>query len=114
MAKDFSGTRNRVQSTIAEATADAQAAHKDYKERKTYTEQEAQEYMSAHDTAGRKGLKLPRINMAFTPENYDYIQTMARVRGETLTTFVNNIMTESREKNNELYQSAVEFRKKFI
>lgn len=112
--KDFTGTKSRMQSAIAEATQEPAPAHKEYKERKTYTEQDAQQYLDAQDTSGRKGLKLPRINMAFSPQNYDYIQTMARVRGETLTTFVNRILDESREKNNELYQSAIEFRARFL
>ena len=119
MAKDFTATKNRVKNTIAEATADTtetvvQEESSERKERKTYTEQEAQEFMTLNGTSGRKGLHLPRINMAFTPANYDYIQTMSRVRGETITAFVNRIMDESREANNELYQSAVEFRKKFL
>jgi len=118
--KDFTKTKDRIQNTIAEATQEImdapveQKTPKAYKERKTYSEQDAQEYLNAHSSAGRKGLKLPRINMAFIPENYDYIQTMARVRGETLTDFVNRIITASREENTELYQSAVEFRKRFI
>ena len=119
MAKDFKATKSRIKNTIAEATAEqeepvVQDAPTERKIRKTYSSQEAQVYMSQHDTSGRKGLKLPRINMAFSPDNYDYIQTMARVRGETLTTFVNRIIDESRAENNDLYQSAVEFRKRFL
>lgn len=115
MAKDFKETKSRVKNTIAEATAEpvVQDEQAERKERRTYTEQETQEFMNQNSTSGRKGLKLPRINMAFSPINYDYIQTMSRVRGETLTTFVNRIMDESRAANNELYQEAVEFRKRF-
>lgn len=80
------------------------------KSRKTYSEEERKELLSSGNTSGRKGVKLSRINMAFTPENYDFIQTMARVRGETLTSFVNDMVTKYREEHGELYRKALEFR----
>lgn len=80
------------------------------KSRKTYSEEEKQEFMSIGATSGRKGTKLSRINMAFTPENYDFIQTMAKVRGETLTSFVNDMVAKYREEHGELYKKAIEFR----
>ena len=83
------------------------------KERRTYSEQEAQELLDTLNTAGRKGLKLPRINMAFTPANYEYVRTMSRVRGETLTTFVNMIIEQSLKDNADLYKEAVAFRDSF-
>lgn len=61
-------------------------------------------------TGGRKGLKLSRINMAFTPENYDYIKTMSIVSGQNLTEFVNKIIKQHREEHGDLYQQAVKFR----
>lgn len=50
------------------------------------------------------------FNMAFTEENYEYIVTMSRVRGETITSFVNHIIEKSKTDNAEIYQKAIEFR----
>lgn len=113
--KDFSTINTgRVYEAIADATAEpvqeTQEKQKKYKPRKTYTEQEAQEFISELKTTGRKGLKLPRINMAFSPEIYDYIQCMARVSGITLTEFVNLAMKQHKEEHKDLYEKAVEFR----
>lgn len=108
---------NPVYSAIADATAEtaqdnAEIVYKQ-KERKTYTEQEKREYLDTLKTAGRKGVKLPRINLAFTPDNYDYIQTMARVNGQTLTMFINNVIHKSMIENEEIYKQALDFRSNF-
>jgi hypothetical protein len=128
--KDFSNVdTNPVYKAIAEATAepseiiekqqtlDAQEIQepqepqkKQYKMRKTYTETEAMEALNNLQTSGRKGVKLPRINLAFTPDNYKFIKIMAQVRGQNLTEFVNDILREARENHAETYQKAIEFR----
>ena len=61
-------------------------------------------------TAGRKGLRLPRINMAFAPELYDYIKTMSKVSGMTLTEFVNTVLNQYMNDHREQYEKALEFR----
>lgn len=104
---------NPVYDTIAQATADTQETQekqKKRKERRTYTEEETQEIMQNQNTVGRKGVKLPRINMAFRPDVYDYIFTMSRVRGETQSDFVNHIVRRSMEENMDIYKKAIEFR----
>lgn len=123
--KDFSQVNTgRVYNTIAEATAEeqkqeetevmkkkeAQEIQEKSEGRKTYTKQEAAELIKSGKTSGRKGLKLPRINVAFTPDVYEYVQIMARVRGETLTDFVNLILRQHMEDHDELYSKAKEFR----
>lgn len=40
-------------------------------------------------TRGRKGMKLPTMNMRFTPDNYEYMRREAAVRGLSTTAFVN-------------------------
>lgn len=105
--KDFSSMNiDRVYGSIADATADA-----DKKERRTYTDKEAAEAMAALKTSGRKGVKLPRINLAFTPDNYDYIKTMSQVRGESLTEFVNHLIALNAQENKEVYEKAKAFKK---
>lgn len=101
-----------VYNKIAEATAEQETQEKPVKrkERKTYTEQEKQEIMETLKTSGRKGCKLPRINLAFSPALYEYVSIMSRVRGETLTAFVNLAIKEHMENHKDLYDKAKEFR----
>ena len=105
-----------IYKTVQEAIADAQEPQetgKTRKERKTYTADEEQEYMQGRRTSGRKGVKLPRINMAFSPELYDYIRTVSMARGQTMTDFLNHIVEKSMEENREVYEKALEFRNSF-
>lgn len=105
--KDFT----QVYDVIANATAEnAQEIAKERKPRKEYNAQEAAEIAESMLTSGRKGVKLPRINMAFSPSNYDYVVTMSRVRGENLTQFLNKVIAEHREAHEEIYQKAIEFK----
>lgn len=83
------------------------------KERKTYSAQEVMEALNTGKTAGKKGMKLPRINLAFQKDVYDYVKTMANVRGETLTDFINHELRKSMEENAEIYKKAIEFRNSF-
>ena len=78
--------------------------------RKTYTEEERQAFMASLRTGGRKGCRLPRINMAFTPELYDYIRTMSKVSGLTLTVFLNTVLKQYMDEHREQYDRALEFR----
>lgn len=109
MAKTFNINTQPVYSAIAEATAEETR-----KERKTYTEAEAQAYKDSLKTAGRKGVKLPRINMAFTPTNYEYIHTMARRAGLTLTEFLNAIISQHMDDHQEQYESILAEREKLL
>lgn len=122
--KDFSKINTgRVYDAIASATAEpeqevlevqqveeAQEIPKARKSRRTYTDQEAQDALHNLKTAGRKGLHLPRINLAFSPEIYEYIQIMSRVRGESMTEFVNLAVSQHMEEHRDVYDKAIEFR----
>lgn len=109
MAKDFSNVNtDRVYNTITEATADPETSTR--KDRRTYEGQEAAEFLNSGRTSGRKGLKLSRINMAFTPDVYEYIKTMSRVSGLTMTAFINKALKEHMENHKETYNKALEFR----
>lgn len=120
MKKDFSNINtNPVYNAIAEATEEqepkqAAAAQeevkKHYKPRKTYSEEETLEALESMRSSGRKGVKLPRINLAFTPSNYEFIKTMAQVRGQSLTEFVNDMLEEIRIEHADVYEKAIEFR----
>ena len=108
MAKDFKGiSAGKVKSTIAEAT---QEAPKKNKERKTYTAQEAQEFSNSLQTKGRKGVKLPRINLAFTPEIYQYVKAMSKASGLTYTEFIDHILQAHKAEHEEAYQQILKIR----
>ena len=135
--KDFTGMKaSAVFDAIAEATAEQETAEaaempeapqtqgapiaqeiiqdsdepNKRKERKTYNEQEAAYYTGDMKSKGRKGLHLPRINLAFAPDVYDYIRTMARVSGMSFTEFVNMILRQHMKEHEDKYKQAIEFR----
>lgn len=66
----------------------------------------AQKALAALKTQGQKGAKLDRINMAFTADNMDYIRTMSKLKGQTMTQFVNILVAEEREKNGAAFDAA--------
>lgn len=112
--KDFTA---HLQDAITEATADAQEVEeaqeklKARKTRKTYTAQEANTFLQDRKTTGRKGIKLPRINLAFNPELYDYCRTMARAAGVSYTDFINTVLQQHMDEHAKAYKQAIEFRK---
>lgn len=57
-------------------------------------------------TQGRKGAKLPRINMAFTPQNLEYLRVMAGLRGQSITRYVNALVEQDMEVNRAAYDVA--------
>ena len=108
--KDFSsmdtGNAGKLQSTIAQATS------KKGRQRKV-TEQEAAERAAKLETQGRKGCKAKRINMAFTPENYDFIVIGKNLSGgkyKTMTQYVNHIIEVYRTERQAIYEQAKAFR----
>ena len=107
--KDFSniGAGNIYADVIAEATQEPQEKRK---ARKTYDAQETQELLNSLQTTGRKGVKLPRINLAMTPACYDYVRTMAKISGMTYAQFIDKIIAEHMEKHGEAYAQAVKIR----
>lgn len=114
--KDFStANTGRVYGAITEATAEttAQQAQDVQHPRQVYSTQKAQEMREAGTTQGRKGCKAVRINMAFAPDIHEYIKTMARVRGESVTDFTNYVFRQSMADNAELYNQAKQFQESF-
>ena len=111
MAKDFKGiSAGKTKTTIAQATQEAPKAQEKRKTRKTYTAQETADYLEERKSAGRKGVKLPRINLAFSPSLYDYITTMARAAGMSYTDFINMVLQQHKDEHADAYKKAVDFR----
>ena len=69
-------------------------------------EQVVQDAQEALKTQGKKGMKMPRINMAFSPSNIDFVRVMAALKGQTMTQYVNALLDREREANGEAYEAA--------
>lgn len=61
---------------------------------------------SSMQTQGRKGCKAVRINMAFTPENHEYIKTMSRIAGVSMTEYTNTVIERYRTEHPEIFEQA--------
>lgn len=70
------------------------------------TKEEVKKRQSEMKTQGRKGCAQKRINMAFTPENYEFIRVMSKVTGKTMTQFANLIMSAYRKEHPEIAKLA--------
>lgn len=104
MAKKFDAAAmqtERVYSEIAQATG--KPAQQD-----TASPQEIKERQEALKTQGRKGAKAFRINMAFTPENHQFIKVMSKISGMTMTQFCNLCIQRYRTEHPEVYDKAKE------
>lgn len=98
--KDFSAMdTGKVFSAIEQATSKKG-------QQGTASPQEAKERASKLQTQGRKGCKAVRINMAFTPENHEYIKVMARISGQTMTEYANQVIEKYRTEHPDLYDQA--------
>lgn len=70
------------------------------------TPEEKAEREATGRTQGRKGCKATRINMAFWSENHDFIKTMARISGKTMTEYTNLVIQKYREEHPDIYERA--------
>ena len=107
--KNFDELKNANQAAVLNA---AVKATKRTGSQTPATEEEAEARKALMQTRGRKGVHLPRINMAFTPENHEYIKTMALITGQTMTEFLNDIITEYRAQYDENYGEIAKMREK--
>lgn len=55
-------------------------------------------------TQGKKGLRLKRINMAFTPDVYHYIQVMGKSCEGSMTAFVNETLRRQMDRDKEYHK----------
>lgn len=68
--------------------------------------QETQDEQKTQPTQGRKGQKLQRINMAFQPDNLDYLQTISRIEGVSMTDYVNRLLQRDRITRADIVEKA--------
>ena len=106
MAKNrssFGAVNNLFQTkeTTKQEEHDVQHVQRDINAQEVHEVQENNSYLkkdTLKGTQGKKGYKLPRINMAFTPENHKYITFESRRRGLSATEFVNKIISEYKDR----------------
>lgn len=127
MAKDFSNLNTgramqqmqtaqgaQVAQDVQEVQDTQEKQGKQRKPRKRYTAEEAQKILeSGRNAKGLGGVKMPRMNMAFTPQNYDFIATLATARGQNYTEFVNHMVDLYREQYKDQYEQAKAFLNSF-
>lgn len=98
--KDFAGINTgRVYNAIEQATSRKGQQGK-------ASPQEAAERAASLQTQGRKGCKAIRINMAFTPDNHEFIKVMAKISGKTMTEFTNLVIERYRSEHPEIFDQA--------
>lgn len=101
--KDFAGMNTgRVYSTLEQATSKKG-------QQGQASPQEAAQRAADMKTQGRKGCKAIRINMAFTPENHEFIKVMSKASGNTMTEFTNLVISAYRKEHPELMEQAQAF-----
>lgn len=103
MGKQINISTERVYSQIEQATQTGR------KPRKTYTDEEKAQFQLSGKTSGKKGVKLPRLNLGITSDVQDYVKVMARVSGLNMTEFINLVLREHMAAHKEKYQQAKDF-----
>jgi hypothetical protein len=91
-------------SNIVYDTQEVQHTHEEQQEHEAQDVQDAcevqyeqnahkvQDVQIVQGTQGKKGQKLPRINMAFSPDNLEYLQIISRIEGKSITEYVNKLI----------------------
>lgn len=103
--KDFSQIdtgRERVKSELETATEEKKAGQQG-----TAGPDEQKERIDSMTTMGRKGCHAPRINLAFSGPNYDFVRIMSRIKGVSLTKYVNGVLDAYRQEHPEIYEKAL-------
>ena len=95
MKKDFSATFKQLTQTVQEPQQVQEVQN-------TPTEQEIKKAQAEQQTQGKKGYKMHRINMAFTPDNIDFIRAISKLKGVTMTQYINELLDLEREKHTDL------------
>ncbi len=98
----FNGIEGGVTGLAKAQGRQSRAAHK------TVTEDEKKTRQAERRTQGKKGAGSPRINMAFTPDNIDFIRVMSRIRGQSMTDFTNYVIEQYRSEHPDVYQRALD------
>ena len=101
--KDFSGINTgRVYADLEQATSQKG-------QQGTASPQERAERAAEMRTQGRKGCKAIRINMAFTPQNHEFLKVMSKASGRSMTAFCNLVLDAYQREHPEIMGQAQAF-----
>lgn len=106
--KNFKGDNPAMAFITNPDVQETQAVQEKQGVQDTLNAHDVQQKQKALGTQGRKGQKLPRINMAFSEINLEYLQLMSRIEGLSMTAYVNRLIESDREKNTEVIERAKE------
>ena len=70
--------------------------------------------MDKMKTAGRKGLKLQRLNIAFAPEKYEYLRLMSAMTGMSYSEFINEVLETHKRQHEATYIEALQLKNKIL
>lgn len=99
--EELTSTFGALQSTIDRS--------KGSRSHKTASKAEAEQRIKENRTQGKKGAKMPRKNLSFTQDNYEFITKFAKCRGSNYTEFVNHIIDEYRKAHQKEFEKMLEF-----
>lgn len=66
--------------------------------------EQAKQAAQAMAETRKRGQPMLRVSVGFTPEVYDYIETMAGLDGKSLTAYLVDLLAKDREKKESVYQ----------
>lgn len=70
--------------------------------------------MDKMKTAGRKGLKLQRLTIAFAPEKYAYLKLMSSMTDMTYSEFINDALEAHKRQHEATYVEALQLKNKIL
>lgn len=71
--------------------------------------QSTQDTLSTHTKYDvQRKQKNPRINMAFYYDHLEYLQMISRVKGISVTQYINDLVASDKQKNSEIIKQAKE------
>ena len=73
---------------------------------------QAKQAAAAMAETRKRGQPMFRVSVGFTPDVYDYVNTMAGIQGKSLTAYLVDMLAKDREKNESTYQAAKALREK--
>lgn len=65
-----------------------------------------QDEYNAAATQGKKGMKLDRMNMGFSKENFEFMRVMAGLHKMSITKYCNHLIEEERKRSADIYEKA--------
>ena len=92
----------------AAKTAKAQDKEEAITDNETLEDQEVFDASEERHTQGRKGMKLPRMNIALTPSQFDFVRVMSRIQGISMTNYIGYLISKEMKNNADVYQKAKE------